>query len=208
MVLASKLTGTELGRVSGVNANDGFGSLPVDFNQTGANTYLIRAPAANNNAGSVVLASNVIGTEIGRVSGAAPGDGFGATDGNDQDVGLSSNRCKIMALRMNNGHRGVRVARPVWSFFLNQHHRHRLADDVASTNDDHMFGSPTGATLSGGLGNDTFIGGIGSTVFGGSGNDIVGTDSLGVVFGDIGTSPLYAFKEAFGGTHAVFKLVG
>ncbi len=27
--------------------------------------------------------------------------------------------------------------------------------------------------------------------------------ALGVVFGDIGTSPLYAFKEAFGGAHAV-----
>ena len=27
--------------------------------------------------------------------------------------------------------------------------------------------------------------------------------ALGVVFGDIGTSPLYAFKEAFGGTHAL-----
>ncbi len=27
--------------------------------------------------------------------------------------------------------------------------------------------------------------------------------ALGVVFGDIGTSPLYAFKEAFGGTHSL-----
>ena len=27
--------------------------------------------------------------------------------------------------------------------------------------------------------------------------------ALGVVFGDIGTSPLYAFKEAFGGEHAL-----
>ena len=27
--------------------------------------------------------------------------------------------------------------------------------------------------------------------------------ALGVVFGDIGTSPLYAFKEAFGGQHAL-----
>jgi len=27
--------------------------------------------------------------------------------------------------------------------------------------------------------------------------------ALGVVFGDIGTSPLYAFKEAFFGTHAI-----
>ncbi len=27
--------------------------------------------------------------------------------------------------------------------------------------------------------------------------------ALGVVYGDIGTSPLYAFKEAFGGTHAL-----
>ncbi len=27
--------------------------------------------------------------------------------------------------------------------------------------------------------------------------------ALGVVFGDIGTSPLYAFKEAFGGVHAI-----
>jgi KUP system potassium uptake protein len=27
--------------------------------------------------------------------------------------------------------------------------------------------------------------------------------ALGVVFGDIGTSPLYAFKEAFGGAHAI-----
>lgn len=27
--------------------------------------------------------------------------------------------------------------------------------------------------------------------------------ALGVVFGDIGTSPLYAFKEAFGGTHSM-----
>ena len=27
--------------------------------------------------------------------------------------------------------------------------------------------------------------------------------ALGVVFGDIGTSPLYAFKEAFGGPHAL-----
>jgi len=25
--------------------------------------------------------------------------------------------------------------------------------------------------------------------------------AIGVVFGDIGTSPLYAFKEAFGGAH-------
>lgn len=27
--------------------------------------------------------------------------------------------------------------------------------------------------------------------------------AIGVVFGDIGTSPLYAFKEAFGGTHSL-----
>ena len=27
--------------------------------------------------------------------------------------------------------------------------------------------------------------------------------ALGVVFGDIGTSPLYAFKEAFSGEHAL-----
>src|SRR5512145_2510114 len=27
--------------------------------------------------------------------------------------------------------------------------------------------------------------------------------ALGVVYGDIGTSPLYAFKEAFGGSHAL-----
>ena len=27
--------------------------------------------------------------------------------------------------------------------------------------------------------------------------------ALGVVYGDIGTSPLYAFKEAFGGPHAM-----
>ncbi|MCK7473144.1 MAG: KUP/HAK/KT family potassium transporter [Rhodopseudomonas palustris] len=27
--------------------------------------------------------------------------------------------------------------------------------------------------------------------------------AIGVVFGDIGTSPLYAFKEAFGGTRAL-----
>ena len=27
--------------------------------------------------------------------------------------------------------------------------------------------------------------------------------AIGVVFGDIGTSPLYAFKEAFGGAHHV-----
>ncbi|MFX6679314.1 KUP/HAK/KT family potassium transporter, partial [Acinetobacter baumannii] len=27
--------------------------------------------------------------------------------------------------------------------------------------------------------------------------------ALGVVFGDIGTSPLYAFKEAFAGSHGL-----
>ena len=27
--------------------------------------------------------------------------------------------------------------------------------------------------------------------------------AIGVVFGDIGTSPLYAFKEAFSGSHAL-----
>jgi len=27
--------------------------------------------------------------------------------------------------------------------------------------------------------------------------------ALGVVYGDIGTSPLYAFKEAFAGTHGL-----
>ncbi|HEX4798434.1 MAG TPA: KUP/HAK/KT family potassium transporter, partial [Burkholderiales bacterium] len=27
--------------------------------------------------------------------------------------------------------------------------------------------------------------------------------ALGVVYGDIGTSPLYAFKEAFSGTHGL-----
>src|SRR5215210_277910 len=27
--------------------------------------------------------------------------------------------------------------------------------------------------------------------------------ALGIVYGDIGTSPLYAFKEAFAGTHAL-----
>src|SRR5437899_7879355 len=27
--------------------------------------------------------------------------------------------------------------------------------------------------------------------------------ALGVVYGDIGTSPLYAFKEAFGGSHGL-----
>ena len=31
----------------------------------------------------------------------------------------------------------------------------------------------------------------------------VAVGAIGVVFGDIGTSPLYAFKEAFGGTHRV-----
>jgi KUP system potassium uptake protein len=39
----------------------------------------------------------------------------------------------------------------------------------------------------------------------GAGQQPVGTDigGLGVVFGDIGTSPLYAFKEAFTGAHGL-----
>lgn len=32
---------------------------------------------------------------------------------------------------------------------------------------------------------------------------VLSLGALGVVFGDIGTSPLYAFKEAFGGAHAI-----
>ncbi len=32
---------------------------------------------------------------------------------------------------------------------------------------------------------------------------VLALGALGVVFGDIGTSPLYAFKEAFGGSHAL-----
>ncbi len=36
-----------------------------------------------------------------------------------------------------------------------------------------------------------------------SGRPAVTLAALGVVYGDIGTSPLYAFKEAFGGTHAL-----
>jgi KUP system potassium uptake protein len=32
---------------------------------------------------------------------------------------------------------------------------------------------------------------------------VLALSALGVVFGDIGTSPLYAFKEAFGGSHAL-----
>ncbi|GMV01562.1 MAG: KUP/HAK/KT family potassium transporter [Burkholderiaceae bacterium] len=36
-----------------------------------------------------------------------------------------------------------------------------------------------------------------------SGLSAVTLAALGVVYGDIGTSPLYAFKEAFGGTHAL-----
>lgn len=36
-----------------------------------------------------------------------------------------------------------------------------------------------------------------------SGRPAVTLAALGVVYGDIGTSPLYAFKEAFGGTHSL-----
>lgn len=34
-------------------------------------------------------------------------------------------------------------------------------------------------------------------------NGALALAALGVVYGDIGTSPLYAFKEAFTGTHGL-----
>jgi len=37
----------------------------------------------------------------------------------------------------------------------------------------------------------------------GSGTGVLALAALGVVYGDIGTSPLYAFKEAFAGTHGL-----
>ena len=36
-----------------------------------------------------------------------------------------------------------------------------------------------------------------------SGLAMLALGALGVVYGDIGTSPLYAFKEAFNGPHAL-----
>src|SRR5512142_405325 len=36
-----------------------------------------------------------------------------------------------------------------------------------------------------------------------SGTGVLALAALGVVYGDIGTSPLYAFKEAFAGTHGM-----
>jgi KUP system potassium uptake protein len=36
-----------------------------------------------------------------------------------------------------------------------------------------------------------------------SGTGALALAALGVVYGDIGTSPLYAFKEAFAGTHGL-----
>ena len=82
VVTVSGATGLQLGRVSGASAGELFGQT-VNYYSTGPNTFLVRASGAdvagNVDAGTTVLVSTLTGLELGRVSGGAAGDMFGAT---------------------------------------------------------------------------------------------------------------------------------
>lgn len=75
------LTGNLLGRVNGASNSELFGQS-VSFFSTAPDTFLVRASGADVgglvDAGKVVLMSALTGQELGRVSGGAAGDQFGA----------------------------------------------------------------------------------------------------------------------------------
>ena len=77
VVMVSAATGLALGEVTGNAAGEQIGAL-INFGIGAAHNYVIRSTGHSAGTGTVILASSTTGAEIGHVSGAAAGEGFGS----------------------------------------------------------------------------------------------------------------------------------
>ena len=82
VILVDGITGTEISRISGILADDNFGSSEITPLDNG--NYVFGNPNANiagiADAGTVILANGTTGIEINRISGTVAADNFGSSD--------------------------------------------------------------------------------------------------------------------------------